>query len=109
MNLFSIPQSVSRWLVIAGYTSVALASCFALYQRVINGHAMRYRVTPDGQLVLLTRREILQRRVMQTKKKLQDDPESSLYQDMLRMYERQLAEELIKSPPPADISDDDLK
>jgi len=73
MNLFNPPVRVTmarhRWLYLC---CVSVLFCTLTNVR-INGQRNAIRVTPDGQLVLLTRREILQRRVMQTKKKLHDD------------------------------------
>lgn len=80
--LYSIPQSISRRLVVALFGGVVGILGVASYARYTLGRPIRFKMLPDGSLELMSRAEILERRVMQTGRRLESDPESEVYQRM---------------------------
>ena len=80
--LYSIPQSISRSLVIALFGGVVGILGVASYARYTLGRPIRFKMQPDGSLELMSRAEILERRIMQTGRRLESDPESEVYQRM---------------------------
>jgi hypothetical protein len=105
---FSIPATVSKGLVIAGFVGVAAISVGMIVLRVQNGAPLRFKVLPDGSLALMTRAEAIERRRSQAQRRSNENPDAQVFIDMVAMYDKMLAAELEKTPPQIPITDDEL-